>query len=96
MLLHQAYVDGISSENGIYRNMMQPAGEPVCKPSQVLPICPDSDSKAHDLYSFTYMKNMSKVVELYFQGRSLVLKENVPWKLSSGKCHFGMNPKFSG
>lgn len=40
---------------------------------------------------------MSKVVESYFQGRSLVLKEkSVPWKLSSGKCYLGMNPKFFG
>lgn len=40
---------------------------------------------------------MGKVVESYFQGRSLVLKEkSVPWKLSSGKCYLGTNRKFSG
>lgn len=68
-------VDGISTETSIYRNTMQPPPEPVCKPSQILPTCADSDSEAHNLSSFNYMKNVSRVIESYSQGKSSTLTE---------------------
>lgn len=96
MLLQYTYVDGISTASSIYRNMMEPPPEAVCKPSQRLPTCPESDSKAHNLSSFTYMKNMSGVIESYFQGKSLILTEKLSHeKLFPGKCYLCMNPKFS-
>lgn len=62
--------------------MMQPPPETVCKLSQALPTCPDSDSEAHNLSSFTYIKNLSRVIESYSQGKSFTLIEkSVPWKL---------------
>lgn len=74
--------DDIGTETSTYRNMMQPLPEPVCKPSHTLPTCPDSDSEAYILSSFTYVKNLSRVIESYSRGRSLALTEKaVPWKL---------------
>lgn len=65
--------------------MRQPPPEPVCKPSQMLPACTDSDSEAHNLSSVTHTESCSRVTELPILGKSLTVTERLSLKAVSRK-----------